>query len=410
LGEQQEKLLTGSQAAEFLGVKSATLYAYASRGLIESMPSQNARERCYRLSDLIRLRQSSRGFKNAKEADAAVWMGPVIKSSITELRGDAHYYRGQNAIKLANADDPFEIVAELLWDTGQESTIAWQQAKPVSIQKKLKSFASADIDYLELLKLLLVSIEMSDPVSRKLLADDVFETARRLIVTMATSLGLASGRENYIADSEFAIAKTLLNALTGSKSIEKIRVVNDALVLCADHELNASALAARVAASCDASLYSCLLSALGTFSGTLHGSASRRAEDIVSNSLRFKSTSAWMKDYLSQYERIPGFGTELYEHGDPRAKFLIEAAQTVSGKDMHLNRLMEIVDCVRDQLGTEPNLDVGLAAISYALDLPPGSGSVIFAISRTAGWIAHAIEQRQYGGMIRPRARYIGRS
>src|SRR5277367_5717553 len=94
--ENIEKLLNGSQAAEFLGVKSATLYAYASRGLIESMPAANGRERAYRLSDLIKLRQSSRGFKSVKESDAAVWTGPIIKSSITEITSAGHTYRGQN--------------------------------------------------------------------------------------------------------------------------------------------------------------------------------------------------------------------------------------------------------------------------------------------------------------------------
>ena len=116
MAEPEDKLLTGAQAAEFLGVKSATLYAYASRGLIVSMPSENARERSYKLSDLIKLRQSARGFKNSKDAEP-VWTGPVVKSSITEIREDGHRYRGQRAIDLAQADTPFGKVAELLWDT-----------------------------------------------------------------------------------------------------------------------------------------------------------------------------------------------------------------------------------------------------------------------------------------------------
>src|SRR4030095_6405407 len=124
----------------------------------------------------------------------------------------------------------------------------------------------------------------------------------------------------FFADSRFPIAQTILNALSPGVSEERASVINCALVLCADHELNASALAARIAASCDASIYSCLLSALGSFSGSLHGSASRRAEDIVTSSLRFKSARAWLKDYLQEFERIPGFGTDLYQKGDPRAK------------------------------------------------------------------------------------------
>jgi len=405
----QDKLLTGAQASEFLGVKSATLYAYASRGQIVSMPSENARERCYRLSDLIKLRQSSRGFKNAKETDAAVWTGPVVKSSITEIRTDGHRYRGQNAIDLALGDTTFEQVAELLWDTEDAGQSAWNKVKPLSIPRQMKTVTTADGDFLDHLKLLLAFIELQDPLFRQLLSSDILETARRLIVTMALVPGLAAGQSKYI-EGPFPLAQTLLTGLSGKVSAEHGRAINCALVLCADHELNASALAARIAASCDASLYSCLLSALGTFSGTLHGSASRRAEDLVSNSLQYKNTQSWMKEYLRQQSRIPGFGGDLYSNGDPRARLLIAMAKNISGKNKQLNRLLEIVESVREQLAAEPNLDIGLVAISYALGLPPGSGSTIFAISRTAGWIAHAIEQRTFGGVIRPRAKYIGKT
>lgn len=408
MSDNAEKFLTGAQAAEFLGVKAATLYAYASRGLVESMPA-GGRERTYRLSDLIKLRQSSRGFRNVKDSDAAVWTGPVIKSAITEIREDGHFYRGQSALKLATSGTSFEHVAELLWESDKTQD-NWRGVRPLPVPKQLKGVAFSEVDYLDLLKLLLVSIEMSDAVCRKLVADDVLDTARRLIVTMAEVLAVGGEREKSAPDAQSGIASAVLWALSARRSVEQSRLINLALVLCADHELNASALAARIAASCDASLYSCLLSALGTFSGALHGSASRRAEDIVTNSMKFKTATAWLKDYLRQFETIPGFGTELYRTGDPRAKVLIASALELGSRNPYLRRLAELVNCVREQLGTEPNLDVGLAAVSYALSLPPGAGSTIFAISRTAGWIAHAREQRLYGGLIRPRARYIGKA
>lgn len=409
MSDDDEKYFTGAQAAEFLGVKSATLYAYASRGMIESIPAESGRERAYRLTDLIRLRQSSRGFKTSKDQEIPTWTGPVIKSAITEIRNDGHRYRGQDAIDLARQGYPFELVAELLWET-DASQKEWQATKPLALPKQIKNLASAEVDYLDLVKVLIASVEISDPVTRKLLGDDLFATARRLIVTMALTPGLGESSEGYISDAKYPIAQTLLASLRASRSREKAAVVNSALVLCADHELNASALAARVAASCDASLYSSLLSAVGTFSGSLHGLASRRTENIVSNSMKFKSTNAWLKDYLKHNETIPGFGTELYEQGDPRARFLLDAAQTIANKNANLNRLFEIVESVGEQIGTKPNLDIGLAAITYALSLPPGSGSTIFAVSRTAGWIAHAFEQRAYGGVIRPRAKYIGKT
>jgi citrate synthase len=409
VSDEEEKYFSGAQAAEFLGVKPATLYAYASRGMIESIPAESGRERSYRLADLIKLRQSSRGFKNAKEPDSPTWMGPVIKSAITEIRNDGHRYRGQNAIELAQQGNQFEEVAELLWETNATQK-DWQNIVPLPVPKYLKKLAVDEADFLDMVKALIASVEILDPSTRKLQGDDLFATARRLIVTMALTPGFSENGDGYISDAQFPIAQTLLSSLRATRSREKAAVVNAALVLCADHELNASALAARIAASCDATLYSTLLSAVGTFSGSLHGLASRRAENIVSNSMKFKSTNAWLKDYLRDRETIPGFGTELYEHGDPRAQFLLDAAQSVTKKNANLNRLLEIVECVEQQNGMKPNLDIGLAAITYALTLPSGSGSTLFAVSRTAGWIAHAIEQRSYGGVIRPRAKYIGKT
>lgn len=428
----EEKFLVGAQAAEFLGVKPATLYAYASRGQIESIPGASGRERCYRLSDLIRLRQSARGVKTTRDSEPAVWTGPAIKSAITEIKSDGHFYRGHSAIEMALRGDSFETAAELLWGIGdleerRESRDngadkyenagekLWRQASLMNCSS-LESLISPDVECLELLKLLLVMLEMKDPVSRKLSGEDVYETARRLILTMAASVGLTD-KKTIKTHSPYLIGSILAQSLSTAQSnghasapAERARLINLALVLCADHELNASALSARIAASCDASLYSCLLSALGSFSGSLHGSASRRTEDYVNSSFTFSSARAWLKDYLRQNETIAGFGTELYDQGDPRARVLIESALAFDGDNEKLKRLREIVECVGEDMSLFPNLDVGLAAITYALALPSGSGSTIFAVSRAAGWIAHAIEQRLYGGIIRPRARYIGKT
>ncbi len=405
--DEAENYMNGPEAAEFLGVKTATLYAYVSRGLLASEPGENARQRRYRLSELIKLRQSTRGFKSPQIAEEGSWTGPIIKSAITEIREDGHRYRGFDVFNLLKDNMPFEAVTELLWAT--EKT-RWTNLKPFPIPETLKPSINNDSDYLDVLKLLLVSLEINDTVCRKLLAEDTLDTAHRLVVTMATAIGLPHGRSHFMSQAEFPVAQTLLKALTGSTSSEEARLINCVLVLCADHELNASALAARIAASCDASLYSCILSALGSFSGTMHGSASKRAHQLVESSTSFVSAQTFLKDYLRQVDEIPGFGTRLYPTGDPRARYIIDLAQKSAKQNDKLNRLVDIVKCIYDELGLHPNLDIGLTAISYALSLPPGSGSTIFAVSRTAGWIAHAIEQRRYSGIIRPRARYIGRS
>lgn len=413
MNSQVERYLSGTEAAEFLGVKMATLYAYVSRGLLASAPSENARQRSYKLSDLIKLRQSARGFKARSDADETTWMGPVIKSSITEIREEGHYYRGSNVLDLAINNKPFEEIIELLWDT-QNPFSVWKQLKPLSIPKQVKEmgFAEEDspVDFLDILKLLLVSLEVQEMVPRHLLDVDVFDTAHRLIVSMSMTVGIPFGRYKYLNDGQFPIAATLLSSLSGSSSEEQASLVNTALVLCADHELNAPALSARIAASCGASLYSCLLSALGPFGGTVHGAGPRGAYDLIERSMADRNNiKKWLKDYLRQNESIPGFGTRLYESGDPRAALLISKAQNISPEVKEISQLVQISNYM-EELGARPNLDMGLCALSFALGWKPQRASAVFAISRSAGWIAHAVEQGKYGGVIRPRARYIGKT
>ena len=199
------------------------------------------------------------------------------------------------------------------------------------------------------------------------------------------------------------MSKIMLQCLTRSRSNERAQALNRALVVCADHELNASTLAARVAASCDAPLHSILLSALGTFSGDLHGARSRQVEDLVRGSLHYKSAAAWLKQYSRERAVPPGFGMSLYPGGDPRGRCLIDTATAANARSQKLKQLIQIVDAVVESTGEQPTIDCGLAAISFALDLPPGAANAIFAISRTAGWVAHAMEQKSYGGMIAPR-------
>jgi citrate synthase len=159
-------------------------------------------------------------------------------------------------------------------------------------------------------------------------------------------------------------------------------------VLCADHELNASTLSARVAASCDAPLHSCVLSALGTFSGDLHGARSRQIEDVVRGSMHYASVSSWFKQYSRDYPVPPGFGMQLYPDGDPRGKSLVATAVQTNSRSAPLKQLMRIIEYVEEQTGQKPNIDCGLAALSFALELPPGSATALFAISRTVDWSA----------------------
>jgi len=176
------------------------------------------------------------------------------------------------------------------------------------------------------------------------------------------------------------------------------------LVLLADHELNASSFAARVTASTDADPYACVTSALATLSGPKHGTASLEVMRFADGLGGPDAVPSAIRALRKQGRVPPGFGHRLYPHGDPRARPLLDAAARIGG-GKRVQTLLAIADATTD---AHPSVDLGLAAVVAALGLPPSVMPGLFAIARTAGWIAHGLEQRTAGHLLRPRARYVG--
>jgi len=177
-------------------------------------------------------------------------------------------------------------------------------------------------------------------------------------------------------------------------------VLRRALVVLAEHELNASTFAVRVTASTGAPAAACLLSGLGTLTGPLHGGAAAQMRALTEMVARDGAARA-VRDWLAQGRRIPAFGHPLYPDGDPRAGALLDTFELVPS---HL----ELAAVIEDLTGEKPNIDFALGAMRDSLGLPDGAPLALFAIARSVGWIAHLMEQTTSGALIRPRARYIG--
>jgi citrate synthase len=185
------------------------------------------------------------------------------------------------------------------------------------------------------------------------------------------------------------------------------RLVNAGFILCADHELNASTFAARVAASTGADLHACLLAALAAFSGPRHGGASRAVEDLLEEMGSPARAESVVRARTARGDGMPGFGHPLYPQGDPRATTLLALARA-AGAAARLRPLDTLIAATTRRRGEHPNVDAGLVALSLAAGLPRGAGVAVFAVGRLAGWIAHVLEQRQSPAILRPRAHYIG--
>jgi len=221
----------------------------------------------------------------------------------------------------------------------------------------------------------------------------------------ACAFGLMGPRHKFLPPTDMMLSEALMRALTGRTSREASRVVNYALILCADHELSTSTLAARVAASSAAELRACILAAAATHAGKLLAGGCDDSEALLRSARDAGEMHALMSSMERSGARIPGYNLKAYPKGDPRARKLLELAAGLGPKT---RRILELVRSVEERFDLKPSLEVGLIALCMALELPVRSASSIWTLGRTAGWIAHVIEQRQAGFMMRPRARYVG--
>jgi citrate synthase len=398
--------MTSREAAEFLGIKLETLYAYASRGLVKGAPGANGRGRRYTRADLEGLRARSAG----PAASALRFGEPILDTRITRMTERGPEYRGRLAVELARDSVPFRSVAELLW-TGElpEREPRWPDDGPELPVRELGRLLPDGSPPLTALALALPALAARDSLRFDSHPDAVRARARRVIPRLAASFALAldpSRLEPALGTGDPARALALALGIPLKK--KSLALLELALVLCADHELNASTFAARVTASTGADLYACLSAGLAAFSGPLHGGASEQVEVLVREAGDAARAPAAVADRMRRGELLPGFGHTLYPDGDPRALPLLEAALALAPRAPRVRTLAAIIAAMDEAGRPKPNVDVALAAACAALDLPQGMGAAIFAIGRSAGWVAHVLEQAETRYVLRPRARFVG--
>jgi len=392
-------------AAKHLGIQVRSLYAYVSRGQVRSVPGERGRPRLYAFSDLDRLkaRRDARAGHGAVAAGALRWGEPVLDSAITAITPRGPAYRGHLAVDLAAADTPFENVAELLWSGYLPTTaVTWPRlAIPHAQLARLLGPAASPLD---VMPLLVQIAALADPERHDRRPDAIIARGRQVIPLLASAL--APGFPAAIVSRALgasSIAAIAVRAL--GLSDDAVSVIDRVLVLLADHELNASSFTARVTASTDADPYACIAAALATLSGPRHGSASLEVSAFGDELGSPEAARAAVRALRKKGQVPPGFGHPLYPSGDPRTAPLLEAAARRAGSSKQTRTLLALVDATKD---AHPSVDVGLAALVAALGAPPSAGPGLFAVARTAGWLAHALEQRAAGFLLRPRARYVG--
>ncbi|MAG29517.1 MAG: citrate synthase [Deltaproteobacteria bacterium] len=412
------EFLSAREAAQMLGVKLPTVYAYTSRGLIQSVPGGKGRSRRYRRRDLERLcaRRDARAGHGPVAAAALQQGEPVMDSAITMIsleRGPI--YRGRPAIELAQQNRSFEWVAEGIWSgdwSGRAEPTQWQPSGLGFELDGLLRVLPARVGPLPVLSVVVPLLATRDPGRFSWHPDAVLARARQLLrrATAVLALGLEGIEARSAVEASLAapsLAAAIGAAFSRDLAEQELTALNRALVLAADHELNASTFAARVAASTGTDVYGCISAALAALSGPRHGGAADRVDALLLEAGPAERVEQVVHDRQRRGEVIEGFAHPIYSpRRDPRGTLLVELARHLRGASAEVQSVLALVDAMRKGGFGGPSIDVGLVAITRALALPAESATALFAIGRTVGWVAHSLEQYEAGFLVRPRARY----
>lgn len=347
----------------------------------------------------------------------------AASSSISSIIDGVLTYRGYNIDELAEKAS-FEEVAYLLWN-GKLPTQSELDELNAQLGEAAK-VSEAVIEGLRLypkgansmaaLRTAVSSLGLYDAEANDAGREANYRKAIRLQAQMGTVIAafarLRQGQEPIAPKTGVGIAYNFLYMLTGEEPSDvAVTALDKALVLHADHELNASTFAARVTVATLSDIYSGVTSAIGALKGPLHGGANEAVMVMLDEIGTLDNVEPYIQNKLNHKEKIMGFGHRVYRTGDPRAKHLQQMSKSLSelkGDSRLYDMSVRIEELVTGQKGLKPNVDFYSASCYTMLGIPRDLFTPIFAISRVSGWTAHILEQLADNRLIRPRAEYVG--
>ncbi len=346
-------------------------------------------------------------------------------SSISSIIDGVLTYRGIDIDELAEKAS-YEEVIHLLWygklpNRSELEQLHKQLEDSAEIPDQIIGqiqLAGKDANTMAMLRTAVSGLSAYDPDGEDMSEEANLRKAIRLQAQIPTLIAAFSryreGKEPVKPKKGVSIAHNFLYMLTGSEPDPiAVEAMNKALVLHADHELNASTFAARVTVATLSDMHSGITSAIGALKGPLHGGANEAVMKMLEEIGTEDRAEAYIEDKLEKKEKIMGFGHRVYRNGDPRAKHLQKMSYELGKKNDNLNwynMSVKIEKMIVEKKGLKPNVDFYSASVYTSLGIPRDLFTPIFSISRVSGWTAHILEQYQNNRLIRPRAEYTGPS
>jgi citrate synthase len=345
-------------------------------------------------------------------------------SSISSIIDDTLAYVGYDIDDLA-VNASFEEVIYLLWHlklpnaeqlAELKKQLSENAALPQEVIEHFKMYPIQTVHPMAALRSAVSLLGLYDEEADLMDAESNYRKAIRLQAKMpaivATFARVRKGLEPIAPKQELSFAANFLYMLTG-KVPEAIaeEAINKALVLHADHELNASTFTARVCVATLSDVYSGVTAAIGALKGPLHGGANEAVMKMLKEIGTIENVEPYVRGKLEKKEKIMGFGHRVYRKGDPRAKHLREMSKKLTeltGEPHWYDMSIKIESIVTGEKNLPPNVDFYSASVYHSLGIDHDLMTPIFAVSRVSGWLAHILEQYENNRLIRPRADYTG--
>ncbi|HEU5486678.1 MAG TPA: citrate synthase [Microlunatus sp.] len=399
--------LTAAEAAARLGIKPETLYAYVSRGLLNrTRDAEGSWFDPLDVEEFARRRRPAAGSVRSARAAGHPAGTPLmtIEHDITLLEDDRLSFRGRDATELADTTS-FETVCWWLWTRDWDPHRRFTATANGAAAAAARAALPEAMTLRERMQALVPVLAATDPLRHDLSGDSVARMGAEIIAGVVDGLSAPAA-----GPAGAGIAGRLCALLTDGPADENVvRLVDATLVLLVDHDLAASTLAVRAAASARANPYAVVCCGLGALDSALHGNAGRHAYRMVADVVAGRPVADVLAAAVASYGRVPGFGHRVYRTTDPRWVFLIDRLRALVPEAPALMAADDLVTTVQARISIFPNVDLALSVLALALELEPEATELVFAVARCGGWIAHALgEYAEPPLRLRPEGRYVG--